>query len=293
MDVAGLKRTLAELQQTNSTCGASANGLEVRPAYLMLLSLESTATGKTKREVMPAVEAYIELSAVYGLVSTALKEAESLLDARFILSARHEQIEAVLLGPSIKLPAGSISDGAKALLSPREISAGLTPARFLEVYAAAINNLNDTANRCNNAVLQLDTEIAAADTEVSRLEALAESLNLPVPSEVAAARQSAHNLKKKSETDPFGAFDDVAVEVTPLLQMADRHLQSASLKKDHAWQELDRSLNEFRKAAQQSSKPESATAAAAYEAAQKSLQARTDANETERLIAEYAMAALQ
>jgi hypothetical protein len=276
MDVDALRSKLAELQQADSQCGLSSSKLEARPAYLMLVNLESSAAGKTKREVLPVFAAYREVSAVYGLVATSLKQAEDLLAARFIMGGKHEQIEALLLGPSIKLSTG-----------------GVSPQRFLEMFSTAINNLDQIADRCNKVVLELDAEIAAADVEATRLEQLATSHKLPVPSEVGVARNSAHNLKEKSKTDPFGAFDDISVEVTPLLQIADQHLQAATIKTDHVWTDLATSLNEFRKTAQQSSATESQQAAAAYEAARQSLEARTNSQETEQLIAAYAMVAFQ
>jgi len=57
-------------------------------------------------------------------------------------------------------------------------------------------------------------------------------------------------LQQKSATDPLGADDDIASAVAPLLDLVNRKMQAAKLKRDHDWQQLTQSLDGFRRTAQ-------------------------------------------
>ena len=205
---------------------ASANLLELDDlfTYKRLRGAAGDAlVGVTRDRVVPALAAMDQLWQSLALLTDTISRAQALRKSASRLWATERtarEIEEILTGPSVLMPAAPAPLAQRALLSTADSTLSVTPSQLLSTMTGAFDAAKSTILGVDAAWNRLEPLLAAAEREADALQALAEELGEPAPPDLATGRQKIAGLSARVETDPLGVQTDFAAELSPLLARA-------------------------------------------------------------------------
>ena len=205
---------------------ASANLLELDDlfTYKRLRGASGDAlVGVTRERVAPALAAMDQLWQSLALLTDAISRAQALRKSASRLWATERsgrEIEQILTGPSVLMPAPPAPLAQRALLSTADSTLSITPSQLLSTMMGAFDAAKNTILAVDAAWNRLEPLLAAAEREADALQALAEGLGEPAPPDLATGRQKIAGLSARIATDPLGVQTDFAAELSPLLARA-------------------------------------------------------------------------
>ena len=217
---------------------ASANLLELDDLFTYK-RLRGTAgdalAGVTKEKVVPALAAMDQLWQSLALLNDTLSRAQALRKSASRLWASERagrEIEQILLGPSVLLPAAPAPLAQRELLSSADSTLSITPQQLLATMMGAFDAAKSTILAVDAAWNRLEPLLAAAEREASSLQTLAQGLGEPAPPDLATGLHKVEGLRARVATDPLGVQTDFAAELSPLLARARAWLDDLARQRD-------------------------------------------------------------
>ena len=203
----------------------------------------ATLAGVTRDRAQPALAALDELWQSLASLTDTIHRAGSLRQSVSRLwPSDHtlREIERLLLGPSIALPAVQAPLAQRGLLSQAETAVSITPERLLAGMTPAFTKARETILAIDAAWNRLEPLLIAADGEAARLEEQAAALGEIPPQDLLAARRKIDFLRTRVATDPLGVHADFEAEMAPLLARARAWLDELARQRDAVWADLTR-----------------------------------------------------
>ncbi len=177
-------------------------------------------TGSTEARVTPAIAAMNDLFQHFDLLLSTIDKAAALRSSvpRFLGSEQKvREIEQLLTGASIQLPAVQTPLAQRGLLSASETGNAIAPLALLALMTEAFQVAKDVVLAVDEAWSRLEPTLVAAETQTTSLQNLADSLGMGSLSELSVARQKIASLRQSIETDPLGVSTNFHREIEPLI----------------------------------------------------------------------------
>jgi hypothetical protein len=197
-------------------------------------------TGETEARVASALAALQELWTHYALLTETIDRACALrATVSWLIPSRATlaEIEAMLRGPSIKLPPTATPLARRGLLTAAEVTEAVTPGRLLEAMTRSFETARDAVVAVAAAWDRATAILGTLEDEATALAALAASLGEGIPAEVAEARRKAGALRALLDSDPLAAVA-AADEAEGLLKAARARLEQAVQARDQVHADL-------------------------------------------------------
>src|SRR5262245_21020125 len=177
MTIEEVDQALAEWRSRLRRIDENLVALQLDPVHARLEQRrDGGLDGLTRDRVLPALTAMQELFARRGLLYDVGGRAATLRAGlnRWRPAETRREIERLLRGPSIVVPAGETPLGRRGLLDTSETS--VTPDQLLNAMIASYEQARDAVAAVDRAWQQLDPECRRAGAEVDRLQAIASGL---------------------------------------------------------------------------------------------------------------------
>ncbi|MGE5655502.1 MAG: hypothetical protein ACM37W_02590 [Actinomycetota bacterium] len=224
MTLEKIDQLLAEWKQKIDLVSQNLLDLQSLPTYQKLTGElgfpKVKLRGMTEARVTPALAAMNDLFQHFDLLLVTVERATELRKQvpRFLGSEQKcREIEQILTGPSIQLSVVSTPLAQRGLLSAAETTQAIAPKQLLEVMMEAFQVARDAVLAVDEAWLQLEPAIASAQTEITSLQKLADSLGQGTLSELVLTEKKITSLRQLIESDPLSAKADFAREIQPLI----------------------------------------------------------------------------
>ena len=186
--------------------------------------------GATAQRAQPAIDGLHTLWTYYPLIRDSIGRARKLRESvSLLLRSRGllAEIEEVLHGPSIQLPAVAMPLEQRGLLAPSEITQSITPERLLAVMNQLFQQGRDVVVAIGTAWDELPQQCSDFEAELSRLAAEDGSF----PNEIAAGRGRLAALREQCDSDPLTAADGGKALAAEIADMRNRVEQSAAQRR--------------------------------------------------------------
>ncbi len=224
--------TLEQLDQLLTQWGAkrvsaSKNVLELmdHPTFKHLTGtggfIAAKLTGVTDARCTPAVKALNELWGLFAEMGKVLDLAQTKRNA---LKSRPKaaelaEIQELLTGPSVKFSV-RLTFAERSLLSPAEVSQGMTLERVMDTMVKAYDGGKVVVLEVAEATDRMQHSLQASLTEVTNLQATAQSLGEGGLPELDLVSRKSEELKGLIDSDPLGVKGDFATAIEPVLKQA-------------------------------------------------------------------------
>ncbi len=163
-------------------------------------------SGATADHAMPAIAGLNTLWVYYSLIRDTIRHARKLRESISSLLPSHSllgEIERLLRGSSIKLPAVATPLQQRGLLAAAEVAESVQPERLLTAMNQLFEQGRDVVLAIGAAWDDLPQQLVGFESELAELAAQDSSF----PEEVAAARRHLAALLQQFDTDPLTALN--------------------------------------------------------------------------------------
>ncbi len=177
-------------------------------------------TGLSEAQITPALEAMSNLFQDFDLLLKTVEQATELRKQvpRFLASEQKlQEIEQILTGASIQLPAVHTPLAHRGLLTAAETANAIAPDQLLAAMTSAFQVAKDAVLAVDQAWSHLEPTLANAEAEIISLQTLADSLGQGSLSELVAAHRNIAALRTSIESDPLGVRADFDRDIQPLI----------------------------------------------------------------------------
>ena len=230
-----IDRSLSSWNQRLAAIADNLLELQRDPTYQVLTGSGGTTplvlTGETARQVLPALKPVESIFHQFSLLQAAIDRAIQLrkdLPQMFGRDQALREIEALLLGESIQLPADALPLKDRTLLSGAPGTLKIRPEQLLAIMAKAYSEACNAVLAVSSTWDELAHQVDPAETELRRL--LAESENAgPRPQALTRAEKSLGLIKESVQSDPLTARNELRTQLLPALVEAARE-QHARLR---------------------------------------------------------------
>jgi hypothetical protein len=219
-----IDQLLADWRKKVDLVGHNLMDLYGLPTYQRLCGTsgfpKAQLTGITEARVTPALEAMNDLFQHFDLLVNTVNKATEL--RKQVLGfwgseQKVQEIEQILTGPSIQLPAVQTPLAQRGLLTAAETVGAIAPEKLLTVMTNAFQVAKDAVLAVDEAWLHLEPTLANAEAEIISLQKLADSLGVGSLSELSVAHQTIASGRSSIESDPLGVSADFDGEIKPLI----------------------------------------------------------------------------
>jgi hypothetical protein len=223
-----IDRALASWNQRLAAIADNLLELQSDPTYQVLTGSGATTplalVGVTATRVLPALKQIETIFHQFSLLQAVIDRAAQLRkDLRPVFGRDQtlREIEALLLGESIQLPANALSLKDRTLLSGAQGTLAVRPEALLAGMAKAFGEARDAVLLVSGAWDELAREFDTAETQVHGLRAagLAER-----PLE--RAERALATVKERVQSDPIAAREELRGQVLPALAEAVREREA-------------------------------------------------------------------
>ncbi len=246
MTLEQIDQALAEWQARLAQAGSSLLELDDSAAYQRLRGSADTPlaklTGLTQAKAGPALALIDGLWQSQSQLTDIVNQAERLRPALKRLWAHdseQRQIEFLLFGASVPLPAADTPFAQRGLLSGPAAAQAITPDQLLSQMTQNFAVVKETVLALGSAWDRLSASLAASDREAAELSALASRLGTLAPPSLADAQRALAMLHDRAATDPLGVGEG-STNVAALLASARAQLQALKQQRDQLDAELRR-----------------------------------------------------
>lgn len=237
---------LAEWQARLAQAGSSLLELDDSAAYQRLRGTADTPpaklTGLTQTRVGPALALIDGLWQSQQQLTDIVNQAERLRPALKRLwthEAEQRQIEFLLFGASVQLPAAETPFAQRGLLPEPKSARAITPDQLLSEMTRNFAVVKETVLALGSAWNRLEPAFAAAEQEAGDLSALAGQLGVSAPSSLDIVRRELAALHDRAAADPLGASADTT-QLTALLASVRTQLVALKGQRDQLDADLRR-----------------------------------------------------
>jgi hypothetical protein len=209
---------------------------------------QTRLTGITHTQVTPALAAMRDLFQHINRLSDVVERAANMRKAlpRFFPSDNAlRDIDALLNGPSVRLPSVQTPLAQRSLMSAAETPQTITPSRLLEVMTQAFDQARSAITAVDAAWAHLEPTLGDCETQAVDLQRMAGELGESDAPDLAALRQKLAALRVRVESDPLGVEADFDGDVRPLLARTRARLLEASRQRSQMQSELSRARTLF------------------------------------------------
>jgi hypothetical protein len=220
-----IDQLLADWRKKIDLVGQNLMDLNSLPTYQRLSGASGfpkvELTGITQARVTPALAAMSDLFQDFDLLLNTIDQAVQLRkQVPLFLGAEQKvhQIEQLLTGRSIQLPAVQTPLAQRGLLTATETANAIAPEQLLAVMTDAFQVAKDVILAVDEAWSRLEPTLANAEAETLSLQTLADSLGQGSLSELIVARQAIASLGISIESDPLGVSADFDKEIKPRIE---------------------------------------------------------------------------
>jgi hypothetical protein len=241
-----IDRLLADWRKKLDLVGQNLMDLHGLPTYQRLSGAsgfpKAQLVGITQARVTPALEAMNDLFQHFDLLVNTLNKATELRKqvSWFLVSEQKiHEIEQLLTGPFIQLPAVQTPLAQRGLLTAAETADAIAPEKLLAVMTNAFQVAKDAVLAVDEAWLHLEPTLANAEADTISLQKLADSLGQGYLSELVAARQKIAALRTSIESDPLGVSADFDREIKPLISQVKTTLEQLVKQKNQIRDNLE------------------------------------------------------
>ena len=241
MTVDEVDRALAEWQSRLRRIDENLVALQLDPVHARLeQSRDGGLDGLTRERVLPALTAMQELFARRGLLYDMLGQATRLRAGfnRWRPAETLREIERLLNGPSILVPAIETPLGRRSLLGISETS--VTPDQLLDAMVASFEQARDAVAAVGQAWQELDLECRRAAAEADRLQAMAIGLGEDEVVALTGVRAELAAVESRVSRDPLGATQSLTDEVFQRLRQLELQLTELERQQQQVRADLDR-----------------------------------------------------
>lgn len=250
MTLEKIDQLLAEWRKKVNLVGQNLMDLHDLPTYQRLAGVSGfpkiQLVGVTEARVTPALVAMNELFQHFDLLVMTVDKATLLRSSipRFLGSEqRVREIEQLLTGASIQLPAVQTPLAQRELLSADQTAHSIAPEQLLTVMTNTFQVAKDAVLAVDEAWSRLEATLANAEAESLTLQKLADSLGVSALSELVAVREQIASLRDRIESDPLGVSGDFKREIEPLIAGVKLSLQQLVKQQAEIRDNLDRCDN--------------------------------------------------
>ena len=204
---------------------------------------QTRLTGITSARVTPALAAMRDLFQHINRLSDVVERAANMRKAlpRFFPSDNAlRDIDALLNGPSVRLPSVQTPLAQRSLMSASETPQTITPSRLLEVMTQAFEQARSAITAVDEAWAHLEPALGDCETQAIELQRLAGELGETDAPDLTALRQKLDGLRVRVESDPLGVEADFDRDARPLLARVRARLLEAKHQRDQMQNELGR-----------------------------------------------------
>lgn len=241
MTIDEVDQALAEWESRLRRIDRNLVALQLDPVHTRLeQSGEAGLDGLTRERVLPALNAMQELFARRGLLYDLLGRASNL---RAGINPRRpaetlREIEGLLRGPSITVPAVETPLGRRSLLDTD--AEMVTPDQLLAAMVASFEAARDVVAAVDQAWKRLEPECRRAGAEADRLQALAAGLGVDAGAALTAVRAQLETVEARVSRDPLGASRTLTTGVFERLGQLDQWLLGLRRQRDRLRADLER-----------------------------------------------------
>lgn len=196
-------------------------------------------TGITRTRVVPALAAISDLWQYLQGLNELIKRAQELRRSMPRVWTNQNtlaELERMLTGPSIRLPAVETPLAQRSLLSSSEKAESVSPEQLLGAMTRIYEEARDTVLKVDAAWQRLEPDMASALQEITLLQSLADSLGDGALPELSVARAQIDHLRGEVQSDPLGVnvdFGTLTATLQPLrAQLEQRERQRSHLATD-------------------------------------------------------------
>jgi len=227
-----IDQLLADWRKKIDLVGQNLIDLNSLPTYQRLCGAygfpKAELTGITQARVTPALEAMNDLFQHFDLLLKTVEKATELRQqVLWFLGSEQKihQIQQILTGQSIQLPAVQTPLLQRGLLSAAVTANAIAPDQLLQVMTNAFEVAKDAVLAVDQAWLALEPTLADAAAEILSLQKLADSLHQDDLRELKMAREAIASLRDHIESDPLGVSSDFDREIKPLISQVKTTLE--------------------------------------------------------------------
>lgn len=191
---------------------------------------KATISGNTAARLQPALGAMAGIFEHFALLNATIGRAGKLrasLPALFGTDARLREIEQLLCGNSITLPAPELQPDERSLLSGMPAGTSVSPEDLLATMTAAFAAAREAVRAAAEAWDQIATEIRQSEGQHAQLGAQMAHLSMKPSPELEAISGILLTVRARAGTDPLGALGDLRMRVHPLLAEAAKQVGAA------------------------------------------------------------------
>lgn len=181
--------------------------------------------GATAAEVVPALDGMNALWSHYAGLSGVLQRAGELRASVSWLMPSPKtlaEIERLLHGPSVELPAVETPLAQRGLLTAGEVVQHCTPQQLLEEMTHAFGRARDLVLAVDRAWDRLLPRLEGYEKEAADVEQLGEAVGAGARAELGRARERIAALRARVEEDPLGVSGECAAVATALDEVRSR-----------------------------------------------------------------------
>jgi hypothetical protein len=231
------------LQEIDGALAAWNSRLAVAAQNLMDLQAEPTCeqltgsggapkapiTGVTAARVEPALGAMLTAFQYFALLNDTIKHANALrhnLPTLFSSEQKLREIEEILCGKSIHLPAVDVPLEQRTLLSGVQCSESISPDELLDTMGKAFQAAKDAVLAVDAAWNSLGTALSQTGARIESLRQRAGALGCTSPAELDAAERALRELRIRVQNDPLGTSAGLDAEIQPVLARVESALEA-------------------------------------------------------------------
>ncbi|MUG98203.1 hypothetical protein F7734_40200 [Scytonema sp. UIC 10036] len=175
-------------------------------------------TGVTQTRVSSALSAMNDLFGYFDLIVNTVHKANQLRSSisRLLLSQQKlQEIEKILITPSIELSVVQTPLAERGLLSAPETTHSIAPQELLHLMTNAFDDAKEVVLAVDSAWARLEPMLIQAQAEIEKLQALAIALGVESLKELSAVSHKINLLRDCVESDPLGVTDDFTSDIQP------------------------------------------------------------------------------
>ena len=200
-------------------------------------------TGRTLARIGPILPLIDGLWQTQSQLTDSVNQAEKLrvaLKRLWVHEADQREIEFLLLGESILLPAVDMPFAQRGLLSAPAPVRGMTLEQLLSQMTRNYALVKDAVLTLGGAWDTLGQKLAEAEREMADLDALAKQLGLDVSATLTAAHRELTALHDRVASDPLGASADFTTSLNSQLTRIRTQLTATKQRRDQLDADLRR-----------------------------------------------------
>lgn len=211
---------------------------------------KANLTGITAARVYPALDGVAKLFGIFDDLQSTMNRAADLrqrISPIFASDSKLREIEELLRGKSVKLPAEPVPIEKRTLATAVDSVQAVTPAELMGAMARSFTAARDIVLAVNAAWERLGMALDQSLTDLASLRAEADRWKINFPA-LANADKSLETIRARIETDPLACSNEFDSSVAPALNQARialNRLRSQHDQLDNALRKAGNLLNQL------------------------------------------------